>query len=102
MILQSMKMKIKILKYKNIIFNNYILFTLKVFFFFQNNFEEDPKPVVENNFISKNDKNKIPSLLEMQIPVPMELKSTDQNPDEDSGNQKLLFIEKCLYIIVNN
>lgn len=42
--------------------------------------------MVENNFISKNDKNKIPSLLEMQIPVPLELKSTDNNPNEDSGN----------------
>lgn len=52
---------------------------------FQSNFEEDSKPAVENNFVSKNDKNKIPSLLEMQIPVPPELKSTDKNADEDPG-----------------
>jgi len=56
-------------------------------FYFQNNFEEEPKPppVTEINFISKNDKSKIPSLLEMQIPVPPELKSTDKNTDEDLG-----------------
>jgi len=50
---------------------------------FKNNFEEDSKPKTENNFISKTDKNRIPSLLEMQIPVPPELKSTDKNSDED-------------------
>uniref|UniRef100_A0A2S2PDL3 Zinc finger CCCH domain-containing protein 6 n=2 Tax=Schizaphis graminum TaxID=13262 RepID=A0A2S2PDL3_SCHGA len=52
---------------------------------FKNNFEEEPKPppVTEINFVSKNDKSKIPSLLEMQIPVPPELKSTDKNTDED-------------------
>lgn len=49
----------------------------------QNNFEDEPKPPpVENNSNAKSDKNKIPSLLEMQIPVPPELKSAD----EDSGN----------------
>ena len=57
-------------------------------FYFQNNFEEEPKqpPSSEINFVSKNDKSKIPSLLEMQIPVPPELKSTDKNSDEDLGN----------------
>ncbi|XP_025412627.1 uncharacterized protein LOC112685069 isoform X3 [Sipha flava] len=50
---------------------------------FKSNFEEDSKSATENNFVSKNDKNKIPSLLEMQIPVPPELKSTDKNGDED-------------------
>ncbi|VVC37121.1 Hypothetical protein CINCED_3A024573 [Cinara cedri] len=50
---------------------------------FKNNCEEDQNPIVENNFSSKIDKSKIPSLLEMQIPVPPELKSTDTNPDED-------------------
>ncbi|XP_022182958.1 zinc finger CCCH domain-containing protein 4 isoform X5 [Myzus persicae] len=52
---------------------------------FKNNFEEEPKPPpsTETNFVSKNDKSKIPSLLEMQIPVPPELKSTEKNSDED-------------------
>lgn len=63
------------------------------FYFIQNNFEEDLKPTIENNFISKSDKNKIPSLLEMQIPVPPELKSTEKNSDEDLGGYSLLLLK---------
>jgi len=49
----------------------------------KNSFEKDSKPITENNFISKTDKNKIPSLLEMQIPIPHELKSIEKNSDDD-------------------
>ncbi|KAE9544788.1 hypothetical protein AGLY_000330 [Aphis glycines] len=53
----------------------------------KNNFEEEPKPLRSSkiNFVSKNNKNKIPSLSEMQIPVPPELKNIDKNSDEDLG-----------------
>ncbi|XP_050422736.1 uncharacterized protein LOC126834678 isoform X2 [Adelges cooleyi] len=52
---------------------------------FKNKYEEEPKAIVENNFNVKNDKNKIPSLLEMQIPVPPALKTTEKNNSEDDS-----------------
>ncbi|CAH1711994.1 unnamed protein product [Aphis gossypii] len=52
---------------------------------FKNNFEEEPKPLRSSkiNCVSKNNKKKIRSLSEMQIPVPPELKNIDKNSDED-------------------
>jgi len=63
-------------------------------FYFKNNFEEQPKPLrsTEINFVSKNNKSKIPSLLQMQIPVPPKLKNIDKNSDEDLGRNLQLFL----------
>ncbi|XP_050538969.1 uncharacterized protein LOC126904221 isoform X2 [Daktulosphaira vitifoliae] len=58
---------------------------------YKKKYEEDSKTLTENNFIAKNDKAKIPSLLEMQIPVPFALKNTDKiimddDPEANNNN----------------